>query len=129
MREDIRQHLLYLVNRFRSEHGRTHEEKAPLRLDERHSAFAKQHSEHVIGNTDKGQHTYPPFLEGRTENTGYAEGHWHPYQIAEGIFQSWVASTEGHRENMLKARREVGIDIAHRQHNGFRRVHMTGRFR
>lgn len=48
MREDIRLHLLHLVNTFREKNGRTPEEKAHLGLDEVHSAFAKAPTQSTV---------------------------------------------------------------------------------
>lgn len=130
--EDIRKHLLFLVNRFRREHG-----LSDLHLDERLSAHSKSHSEHRVERFEqmaqdpRYSHTEPHW-QGNwgSENVAWGHGHIHehPYQVAERLFQSWISSP-GHRDNILKAKSHVGIDIAHRWHKDHRRLFMTGRFR
>ncbi len=43
-REDIRLHLIYLVNKYRAEHGTTPGQRTPLHLNESMGAQVKAHS-------------------------------------------------------------------------------------
>ena len=132
MPEDIRQHLIYLVNKYRREHG-LHD----LHLDHGFAAHAKEHSEHRVERLDEikrgrlDAHTEHHWQGNwHSENVAYAEshGHEHPYQVAERLFEKWVSS-EGHRKNILSAKSHAALDIGHREANGKKRIFMTGRFR
>lgn len=129
MPEDIRKHILYLINKFRAENGRP-----ALSLDEGLSLMAKMHSEHRIDRIQElkegklGWHTEPHLRGEHSENIGYAEGPEHPFQLAEKIFELWIHD-EPHRRHILEARHVVGVDIAHRKTNGNRRIFKTARFR
>ena len=131
MSEDLRKHVVYLINRFRSSH-----DLPPLHLDQHQSELAKKHSEHRVDRMNevaKGPlpwHTESHLHGGwSSENVGHVERpeHERPYQLAEEIFHDWLEKPT-HRQNILNAKHRVGIDIAHRQAHGKRRVFMTGRF-
>ncbi len=132
MNEEIRQHLLDRINSFRQGHN-----LPPLSLDGELSRHAKAHSEHRVDRfpeIEKG--SLPAHSEqhlwgsASAENVAWADApeHEDTVQIADRLLNSWLSS-QGHAGNILKARRHVGIDIAHRHEHGRRRIFMTGRFR
>jgi uncharacterized protein YkwD len=126
-KEDIRLHLLYLINNFRKENG-----KPSLHLHIEDSQKAKAHSEHWADRTGNIPHSPEHYRAGAKELVGEAHGwfmeHEHPYQMAERAFEGWKESPR-HRDVILNARGHVGIDVAHRHWGIYKKLFMTVRFR
>ncbi|MBI4053388.1 MAG: CAP domain-containing protein [Candidatus Diapherotrites archaeon] len=130
MPEDMRIHLLNLINWERGKHG-----LPPLQLDEGLAHAAKAHSEHDIdqpGLAHAPEHLRPNVLENVAsyEWRGPHSQPFEPWQIAEKIVQLWMDSPS-HRAAMLDPHiTHVGADIAHRHlENNKRKIHATARFR